>query len=329
MFDNVYSDHTFSLASSFCFLVSYEFSIKTHLDAEKETDDIPAESQRSEMATTPTIFPFGVSSVHHFSFIFFGGLGPIKIRPNGGLKTEKGEKLMFKQLLSQKRLFYGLVCFLVFIAAGWLYLNRVKSQAKRDVQGTQEIVEEHQTPKTEAEPATGGHSHPNGTFHAGPHESDAPSTAPVETEVPRRAGVSPGAPAVSKPVPPHLSTTLEAASGRTLDPQTQKKVDTLYAEAERLSAESTIWSNKLYAEYQDYLKEKVAIKAEIEKLRAMPSQTPEEKQKLSDSTDAFMPRYLAVKAKGAALNDRYLENRERHEEYMRLIKEARALGGTR
>lgn len=235
---------------------------------------------------------------------------------------------MFKRHLSDKRIFCGLVCLLVFIVAGLIYINVVKRQAARDIQRTQEIVEQRQTPKPEAEPAMGGHYHPDGTYHEGSHEAHTSPTAPGETEVPRQAGVSPGAPAVSKPVPPHVSTTPDTASERTLDPQTQLKVDTLYAEVDRLSAEASMWANKLYAEYQDYLKENAELKAEIEKLRAMSVQTPEEKQALSDRIDAFMPRYLAWKAKSAAMNDRYLENRERHDEYMRLIKEARALEGT-
>ena len=237
---------------------------------------------------------------------------------------------MFKRLLSNNRLFAGIVCFLVFIAAGLLYLNHVKSQARRDIQRTQEIVEEwnaRRNPQTQTE--AGGHSHPDGTFHAGPHESHAPPTAPVETDAPRRVAVSPGAPAVSKDVPPHVSTTPEAASGRTLDPQTQLKIDTLYAEVDRLSAESTVWSNKLYAESQELLKENEAIKAEINKRREMRRDPSVDKETYKAFDAALDARVRAANAEARRLNDLYLENRERHEEYMRLIKEARALGGTR
>ena len=84
---------------------------------------------------------------------------------------------MFKQLLSDNRIFAGLVCLLVFIAAGLFYLNRVKSQARRDVQRTQEIVEQLQTPTTERQTATGRHYHPDGTYHAEPHEAHTPSVS--------------------------------------------------------------------------------------------------------------------------------------------------------
>ena len=53
---------------------------------------------------------------------------------------------MFKQLLSDKRLFYGLVGVIVFLGVCLLYQQIVSRQTARAPQRTQEIVEEHQTP---------------------------------------------------------------------------------------------------------------------------------------------------------------------------------------
>lgn len=86
---------------------------------------------------------------------------------------------MFKQLFSDNRIFYGLVCLLVFIAGGLLYLQTVKQEAKRDVQRTQGVATQQLPPKTEAQPAPpkppppgetaeSGHWHGD-VWHAGPH----------------------------------------------------------------------------------------------------------------------------------------------------------------
>lgn len=49
---------------------------------------------------------------------------------------------MLKQLLSDNRLFSALVCVLVFIAGGLIYLQTVKHQTTQDIQRTQKIVEQ-------------------------------------------------------------------------------------------------------------------------------------------------------------------------------------------
>ena len=82
---------------------------------------------------------------------------------------------MFKQLFSDNRIFIAAVCLLVFLAGGLIYLIVVKSHARRDVQRTQKIVEQLQTPKTERQPAPGGHYHADGTYHVGSHETHAPA----------------------------------------------------------------------------------------------------------------------------------------------------------
>ena len=91
---------------------------------------------------------------------------------------------MWKQLLSDNRLFTAAVCLLVFIAGGLLYLQTVKQEAKRDVQRTQEIVEQRQTPQPQTQPAEtgGGHYHADGTYHAEPHQTPAPTEGVATSE---------------------------------------------------------------------------------------------------------------------------------------------------
>ena len=89
---------------------------------------------------------------------------------------------MFKQLLSDNRIFIAAVCLLVFIAGGLIYLQVVKSHARRDVQRTQEMLQQKQLPKpqTEAKPpppgetAETGHWHGD-VWHAEPHQTPAPT----------------------------------------------------------------------------------------------------------------------------------------------------------
>ena len=240
---------------------------------------------------------------------------------------------MLKQLLSDNRIFSASVCVIVFIAGGLLYLQVVKRQARHDVQRTQDIIEQHSNPQTgevDPQPAPGGHYHPDGTYHVGPHEAETPPTVTGETEAPRRVepGVSPSAPGVLTPGTPHLTPVPEAASKRTLDPQTQLKVDKLYAEAERLSAEADMSSNKLYAESQELQKKLRAFKAENASIHTMPRNTPEEKQALKAFRDALDKKMRALNAETIRLNDLYIQNGERRDEAMRLRAEARALGGT-
>ena len=88
---------------------------------------------------------------------------------------------MFKKLLSDNRIFGAIVCVLVFIAGGLLYVQFVQRQASRDIQRTQDILEQRDTPQTgEAEPQTeaGGHFHADGTWHAEPHAPATPKPAP-------------------------------------------------------------------------------------------------------------------------------------------------------
>ena len=89
---------------------------------------------------------------------------------------------MLKQLFSDNRIFIAAVCLLVFVAGGLLYLQTVKQEANREVQRTQEMLQQKQLPKiqTEAKPpppgetAESGHWHGD-VWHAEPHETHAPA----------------------------------------------------------------------------------------------------------------------------------------------------------
>ena len=96
---------------------------------------------------------------------------------------------MFKQLLSDNRIFGGLVCVLVFVAGGLIYLQTVKRQTTQDIQRTQERLKQRDNPQTgKAEPQTAegdGHYHADGTYHAESHDTppaaSSTTTGPSQT----------------------------------------------------------------------------------------------------------------------------------------------------
>ena len=138
---------------------------------------------------------------------------------------------MFKRLLSDNRLFYGLVCLLVFIAGGVIYLQVVKSHARRDVQRTQKSVKQRYTPQTgEAEPqsAEGGHYHSDGTYHVGSHESETPSATPPTTPQPTQSREAVNVAQVRPPVPD------VAAATPSQQPSPQTPASTPTSETDRL-----------------------------------------------------------------------------------------------
>ncbi len=116
---------------------------------------------------------------------------------------------MLKQLLADNRIFSALVCVLVFIAGGLLYLQTVKQKSRRDVQRTQEIVTQRQSPQPQTQPVEtgGGHYHPDGTYHVGPHKAETPSvsTPPQPTQPREAANITPVAPPVSDVAEMNLS----------------------------------------------------------------------------------------------------------------------------
>jgi hypothetical protein len=82
---------------------------------------------------------------------------------------------MFKKLLSDNRIFGAIVCVLVFIVGGLLYVQFVQRQASRDIQRTQDILEQRdtsQTGKAEPQTETGGHWHDD-KWYAEPHNPPA------------------------------------------------------------------------------------------------------------------------------------------------------------
>ena len=119
---------------------------------------------------------------------------------------------MFKQLLSDNRIFGGVICVLVFIAGGLIYLQVVKSQANLDIQRTQDRFQQRENPQAgeaETETTPGGHYHPDGTYHAGAHEKHTPSasTTPLSGTTPHKAG--PGAARFQSPLPQQTPATRE------------------------------------------------------------------------------------------------------------------------
>ena len=136
---------------------------------------------------------------------------------------------MLKNLLSDNRIFGAIVCLLVFIAGGLLYLQVVKSQARRDVQRTQERLKQRSTPQTgEAEPqsAEGGHYHADGTYHVGSHEAETPSVSATPATPQSREAVNSAQ--VRTPV------TDVAAANPSQQPTQQPPASTPMSETDRL-----------------------------------------------------------------------------------------------
>ena len=235
---------------------------------------------------------------------------------------------MFKQLLSDNRIFVGLVCLLVFIAAGLLYLNRVKSQARRDIQRTQEIVEQLQTPTTERQTTTGGHYHPDGTYHPEPHEAHTSpaTTTPTNPQTGTTGSTPPGDIAsrmwTGKPL-------RETSSPGSLSPEERKALD---AEIQRLQAEYTalerrteplvIQSLKLSEENLFTLSAKQdAVMAEQRAVRANASLSAAEKERLLAALDNQFDELMAVKKANREKSQALREEAKRLYEKMKVLRE--------
>ena len=96
---------------------------------------------------------------------------------------------------------------------------------------------------------------------------------------------------------------------------------------DRVSAESTMWANKLAAESQELQKAYEAITAEMKKRRQMRRDPNVDQETYKAFDEALDARVRAANAEAIRLTDRYLENRERRSEAIRLRTEARALEG--
>ncbi len=103
---------------------------------------------------------------------------------------------MFRQLFSNDRILGVLVCVLVFIAAGVLYLIRVKSEALRDVQRLQ--TPETDAPPASAKPPAPGEPRESGPWHAAEQEGlESPAAAEVQYTAPQGAATTPDFPPVN------------------------------------------------------------------------------------------------------------------------------------
>ncbi|MDE0423982.1 MAG: hypothetical protein OXN25_03820 [Candidatus Poribacteria bacterium] len=214
-----------------------------------------------------------------------------------------------------------LIVLLIAIGIGVWHGQRVANQAPIKVYKPVEVEKTEVPPKVD-ETVQGGHFHEDGTFHAEPHELTPGSQGTAELE---EVSVTPfETPTVSPGQPTPSSETVASVA---LDPETQARVDALLEEAETLSAEASIWSNKLYAESQELQKEIKANKTEIAKSREMRRDPNVDKETYNAFDAALDAKLRATGAEANRINDLYIQNRKRRDEYIRLISEARRLQG--
>ena len=219
---------------------------------------------------------------------------------------------MLKQLLSDNRIFTAVVCLLVFIAGGLLYLQTVKQEASRDIQRTQEIVKQRYTPQTgEVAPPTapGGHYHPDGMYHVGSHEAETPSaTTPTNPQTGATPADITARIWTGKPL-------REVSSPDSLSPEERKardaKIQKLIAEykaLKRVSQPLTTQAMKLNDEtLLTIMPKQDAIRAEQAAVRADTSLSAEEKERLTADLDKQYDALMAVRdanrEKSQALNE--------------------------
>ena len=90
---------------------------------------------------------------------------------------------MLKRIFSNNRVFGAVVCVLVFIAAGLLYLQSANRDVARDVPPLRETVKPQQPPQGD-NPSTGGHFDEDGTWHGEPHTTPVPPAEAQPIELP-------------------------------------------------------------------------------------------------------------------------------------------------
>ena len=243
---------------------------------------------------------------------------------------------MFKHLLSDTRIFYGLVCLLVFIAGGVIYLQVVKSHARRDVQRTQKLVEQRDPPQmgdVAPQSAEGGHYHPDGTYHVGSHDAETSSATPPTP-------LQPGA-TVSTPDPKSVMWTgqplRETSSPDLLSPEDIKardakiqKLKTEYEALARINEPMITQVIKLGEERDELFRQREALTAEVDAIRANAELSAEEKERLEaplfKQSGELGDRSRAIGAEAKALNEEAIRLGDRQKE---ITAELQALRGKR
>ena len=217
---------------------------------------------------------------------------------------------MFKQLLSDKRIFGAIVCVIVFVAGGLLYLNAVKQKAARDVQRTQETITQLQTPKTEAQPQNPivsetehGHTHADGTFHAQPH--DVPVDRPVlpPLEAPAKPQETPK---FVKPAPDTQHITIAeqvAASGdvpdrSTLEAMTDEQLRELSVTSSEKTRELSPQKNNAIREWAKTVNDLTRHAKTREERDAILAQHADTVRPLEDAMDEILHEYFVHQQTG-------------------------------
>ena len=145
-----------------------------------------------------------------------------------GVSYVKGDIEMLKQVLSNNRVFGAVVCVLVFIAVGLLYLQSAKRDVARDVPPRRETAKPQQPPQRD-NPSTGGHFHEDGTWHAGLHGQGTPPTPTLTATLPRTQnptplGIPTGAGPIRMPLPAGLDLDWTALAAEKL-PQVIEQIE--------------------------------------------------------------------------------------------------------
>ena len=221
---------------------------------------------------------------------------------------------------------FPLTVFIVAIVGVGFYYLQTRSPEKDPIMIIKPVeVEKPKAEVNEGDTSQGGHFHEDGTWHPGSHADHEAHSRDASTQP-----ASPDAPTETS------GTHAEGGQGSTvegvqapvkLDPETQKKVDALYKQADALSEEAGVWSDKLYARVQENRKTREALRVEKKKVREMRSDPNVEKATYTAFQNAVDAKARALKSDTIWLNDQYIQNRERWEGAMRLRAEARRLQG--
>ena len=216
--------------------------------------------------------------------------------------------------------------FLIAIVMVGLYVLQTRTEkVPIKIYKTTEVEKPTQPQAPVGDTSQGGHFHEDSTWHAGPHADPEAHSRDASTQP-----AFPDAPTETS------GTHAEGDQGSTaegvqipvkLDPETQKKVDALIKQADALSEEAGVWSDKLYAESQGLLKEVEAIRAENAKRREMGRDPTVDEATYKAFDEALDARVRAQNAEAIRLNDLHIQTVGLWKEAMRLRTEARKLQG--